>query len=216
MKLLFTAGLFAWLLISAITVAGGDPDLPAPPPVPAQATGRAETGRAKSDDEVIPASAIAPPGTIAEARARAMLLHETIAGALQVMHRDFFDEEDVRAIPSASLEDVFHELLKSHDVTVRWLIVDTDVVNVDHEAQDSFEENAAKSLAKGQPRFETIEEGRYRYAGPIRLASQCLKCHVKDRTSTDERTAGLLIAMPLQIPDQATNGAPQSEGRASD
>ncbi len=44
-----------------------------------------------------------------------------IRGALQIMHRDSFDEENSRAIPSASLEDVFHEMGKSYDVQIEWL-----------------------------------------------------------------------------------------------
>ena len=141
--------------------------------------------------------AFPPPATVVEARARARLLHETIHGALQVMHRDFFDEEESHSIPSASLEDVFSELSKSYDVDAQWLIVDTDVVNVDHQPKDEFERKAAKELARGKPYFESAEKDRYRYAGPIRLASQCLKCHVKNRTKLDDRTAGLLISMPL-------------------
>lgn len=140
---------------------------------------------------------IPPPATMEEARARATLLHETIRGSLQVMHRDFFDEEDTHAIPSRSLEDVFEELSKSYDVRVKWLIVDTDVVNVDHQPEGEFEKQAATDLAEGRPRVESLEGDRYRYAGPIRLASQCLKCHVQNRTSTEDRTAGLLISMPF-------------------
>ena len=111
------------------------------------------------------------------------------------MHRDFFVEEQSRTVPSASLEDVFSELSKAYKVDVKWLVVDTDVVNVDHQPQGAFEIEAAQSLASGKPRFEAVENDRYRYAGSIRLASQCLKCHVKDRTSTHDRTAGLLISM---------------------
>ena len=154
----------------------------------------------KSRSSVIP-----PPTTVVEARARARLLHETIHGSLQVMHRDFFDEDESLFIPSASLEDVFSELSKSYDVDARWLIVDTDVVNVDHQPKDEFEKKAAKELARGKPYFESTEKDRYRYAGPIRLASQCLKCHVKSRTKTDDRTAGLLISMPLGKRVEDTN-----------
>lgn len=144
-----------------------------------------------------PSSAITPPTTVEEARSRARLLHETIHGSLQVVHRDFFDEEDSRVIPSASLEDVFHVLERSYDVKLKWLIVDTDVVNVDHQPADDFERKAAKALSVGKEEFEAVEAGRFRFAGPVRLASQCLKCHVKDRTSTEARTAGLVISMPL-------------------
>ncbi len=59
---------------------------------------------------------IPPPSNPEEARSRAKLLHEMVRGALQIMHRDFFDEENAHAIPSASLEDVFHEMGKSYDV----------------------------------------------------------------------------------------------------
>ena len=143
------------------------------------------------------AAEIAPPATVVEARARAILLHETIEGALQVMHRDFFDEEDSRMIPSASLEDVFEELSRQFNVKARWLIVETDVVNVDHEPQDKFEHDAVGALASGKLRHDATEDNLYRYAGAIKLHSQCLKCHVKQRTSTEERTAGLLLSMPM-------------------
>jgi hypothetical protein len=146
----------------------------------------------------------------AEARLGAKMLHETIRGALQIMHRDFFDEDNAGAIPSASLEDVFDELSRGFGVELKWLVVNTDVVNIDHKPKDMFEQNAAKALAEGESHFESIEHGstpgedRYRYAGPIRLQSQCLKCHVKRRTDNQERVAGLLISMPLRVtPDQA-------------
>ena len=146
---------------------------------------------------------VVSPSTIDEARGRAKLLHETIHGTLQIMHRDFFDEDNAHAIPSSSLEDVFHELSKSHHVTLRWLNVNTDVVNVDHNPQDDFERRAVDELATGKADFEAVDEGRFRYAGRIRLASQCLKCHVKNRTSTQDRAAGLLISMPIQSVNSA-------------
>ena len=48
------------------------------------------------------------PSTVDEARGRARLLHETIHGSLQIMHRDFFREDEGLPIPSHSLEDVFN------------------------------------------------------------------------------------------------------------
>lgn len=153
--------------------------------------------------------------SVTEARFRARLLHETIRGTLQVMHRDFFDEDNAHAIPSASLEDVFDELARGYQVDVKWLVVDTDVVNVDHRPSNAFEMAAVKALASGKKRFEladqfgSSQQARYRYAGPIRLASQCLKCHVKRRTSNEERVAGLVISMPLKSPSK--DDAVQSE-----
>jgi len=129
---------------------------------------------------------------------RAKLLHEMVRGTLQIMHRDFFDEDDAHAIPSASLEDVFHEMERGYGVQLKWLVVNTDVVNVDHRPVGQFEKDAARSLADGKPFVEATAADRYRFAGPIRLGSQCLKCHVKRRTSNKDRTAGLVISMPLQ------------------
>ena len=115
------------------------------------------------------------------------------------MHRDFFDEDDAHAIPSASLEDVFSELARSHGVDVKWLNVHTDELNVDHQPADEFEKQAAKAIEQGKQQFESTSEGRYRFAGRIRLASQCLKCHVKNRITTTDRSAGLLISMPISV-----------------
>lgn len=144
--------------------------------------------------------AVDPPATVGEARSRARLLHEMVHGTLQVVHRDFFDEENIHAIPSASLEDVFKEMSRSYGVEVKWLNVNTDVVNVDHQPEGEFEKEAAKQLAAGKPYVEARDGNHYRFAGPIRLASQCLKCHLKSRTSTDDRTAGLVISMPILGP----------------
>lgn len=148
-------------------------------------------------DEAVAKSADNGPTTTAEARGRAQLLHETIHGALQVMHRDFFREDEKLTIPSRSLEDVFRELTRSYGVELRWLAVNTDAMNVDHEPKTEFEKNAVKALASGRQEFETSDDKFYRHAGAIRLASQCLKCHVPNRTSTKDRTAGLVITIPL-------------------
>lgn len=142
--------------------------------------------------------------TVGEARVRAQLLHETIHGTLQVVHRDLFNDDDSSAIPSASMEDVFVELKKSHDVTVEWLVVDTDVVNVDHVADEPFEKDAVAALKKGEESYESIDRDMYHYVGRIHLASQCLKCHVKLRTDVNPRAAGLAISMPVGVTGSRT------------
>lgn len=137
--------------------------------------------------------------SVADARARAQILYRSVHGTLQVVHRDFFNEEDSHTIPSASLEDVFLELADHYDVRLKWLVVETDIVNVDHQPKDDFEKAAVQALKAGKTHHEAVEKNRYRFAGPIRLASQCLKCHVNRRTSTEDRTAGLLISMPIEL-----------------
>ena len=140
------------------------------------------------------------PATVAEARGRARILHESFHGVLQVMHRDFFDEEAGLAIPSKSLEDVFKELARSYDVKMRWLAVNTDAMSVDHNPRTEFEASAVKALASGKQEFESNENGLYQHAGAIRLSSRCLKCHLPNRTSTKDHTAALVITMPLRKP----------------
>ncbi|MCC9605562.1 DUF3365 domain-containing protein [Blastopirellula sp. JC732] len=148
-------------------------------------------------DESSEQASPAPPVRIEEARSRARLLHETLHGTLQVMHRDFFDEEESHAIPSRSLEDVFAELERSHHVKIRWISVNTNAMNIDNEPKSPFEKLAAKELAEGKPEHDSVDNGRYQYAGAIRLASRCLKCHVPNRKSTESRIAGLVISMPI-------------------
>lgn len=152
--------------------------------------GRAEDSKQKAFET-------AAPKTVHEARSRARLLHEAFHGALQVMHRDFFDEDESRKLPSASLDDVFKEMRRSHGVELTWLSVNAKAMNVDHEPNDAFEKEAVASLRSGKKEFESIQDNRYRHVGRIRLASQCLKCHLPQRTSTEDRAAALLISMPI-------------------
>ncbi len=137
------------------------------------------------------------PASPEEARGRARVLHETIHGALQVMHRDFFGDDEELNLPSQSLEDVFKELARSWNIEIRWLGVNA-TKDVDHEPQDAFEAAAAKALAAGKPEYEGIERGRFRFVGAIRMQNECLKCHVPNRTTLEDRVAGLAISMPLQ------------------
>lgn len=136
---------------------------------------------------------------VAEAKVRAQLMHETIHGALQVMHRDFFREEDRSRIPSESLEGVFAELEKTWQVKVRWLAVNAKPMNIDHKPADAFERKAASKIAEGEEMYDASEGETYRYAGAITLGNACLKCHVPDRTSLEDRKAALVITMPLRM-----------------
>lgn len=137
------------------------------------------------------------PITAAEARVRARMLHETIAGALQVMHRDFFREDQKLSLPSKSLEDVFRELAKRQKIQLRWLAVNADAMTIEHEPQSDFDRQAVAELAAGRDEFSTVENNVLEFAGSIRLSASCLKCHVRNRTSNDERKAALVIRMPL-------------------
>lgn len=154
-----------------------------------------------AEDEVgeIDTCAVDSPSTIAEARSRARLLHETIHATLQVVHRDYFREDERLLIPSQSMEDVFVELARLHKVKLKWLVVNADAMNVDHKPQNEFERNAVKALSTGKKEFEFTQRDTYQFAGTIRLSAQCLKCHVATRTNLKDRVAGLVITMPLKI-----------------
>jgi hypothetical protein len=134
---------------------------------------------------------------VEEAKLRSQLLHEVLHGALQVMHRDFFNEEEKSKIPSESLEDVFEEMEKTWGVKIEWMAVDTKAMNVDHRADDAFQRKAVEIISAGSQSHEMKEGDLYRYAGVIPLGNRCLKCHVPNRTSLEERKAAVLISMPL-------------------
>lgn len=138
------------------------------------------------------------PSDVSEARGRARLLHETIHGTLQVVHRDFFREDEKLPIPSESFEDVFEEVARSQKVNLRWLAVDTQAMNVDHKPTSDFDKDAVKALRSGQTEFESLANGTYHYVGTIRLSAHCLKCHLPARSSNKDRAAGLVISMPLK------------------
>jgi len=140
------------------------------------------------------------PKNVDEARSRARWMHELIRGSLQVMHRDFFGDgdDDSLSLPSQSLDDVFDEMSRSWDVDIRWLGVNA-MQGVDHRPKDRFEEAAAKALEDGAEEFDAIEGSKFRFAGKIKIHNQCLKCHVRNRTTLEERVAGLVIGFPMDI-----------------
>mgnify|MGYP000086893032 CR=1 FL=1 len=139
------------------------------------------------------------PRTVGEARGRARWLHELVHGALQVMHRDFFgDDQNDHTLPSQSLEDVFAEMARSYAVEIRWFGVNANR-GKDHLPKDRFEQQAAAALLAGETEYESIEGGRYRFAGRIRLQNECLKCHVPNRQSLEDRMAGLAISFPIAV-----------------
>ena len=139
----------------------------------------------------------APPSSVEQARARALLLHDTFETTLHAIHHEYYREDENLTLPAALFRDVFEDLAKRHHVRLRWLAVEGQAMNVEHEAATDFEKEAVRVLASGQPELEKIEHGRYTRAGRITLTSECLKCHVPDRKSTADRAAGLIISIPL-------------------
>lgn len=133
-----------------------------------------------------------------DARRQAELLHSTVHAALQSIHQQYYRENEGLPIPAAILKDVFAELEQEQNVKLRWLVVEGQAMNSDHRPRDAFENEAVKALKSGQRAFELAKNGVYRRAGSITLTNQCLKCHVPDRKNTANRTAGLIIAIPVR------------------
>lgn len=160
-------------------------------------TGTPTTSGEERPAESIEADPSFLPATEEEARGRARMLHETIHGALQVMHRDFFGDDEDLNLPSQSLEDVFKEMARQFKIEIRWLGINA-TKDVDHLPRDAFEKKAAEAILGGAQEFAAVERGRYRHVGAIRIQNDCLKCHVPNRTSLEDRFAGLAITIPLR------------------
>jgi hypothetical protein len=140
-----------------------------------------------------------PKPTIDEARRRAEILHEAMHATLQVVHLQYFREDEGLAIPAATLRSVFRELGRRQGVELRWLSVNAQAMNTDHQPQSDFEKAAAEKIAAGAASHEQTTGGTYRRVGAVALESECLKCHLPTRTDTRPRAAGLLISMPVAI-----------------
>ena len=145
-------------------------------------------------------AAISPATNLEEARARARLLHEAFHGALLAVHRDFFDDDNPGVLPSQSLNDVFAELGKTAAVELRWLTGNADEMSPDHRPRGDFETAAVEHLRTGATVHDALVGGELQFVGRIRLASQCLKCHVKSRRTLEDRFSALKIAVPIRSP----------------
>lgn len=140
------------------------------------------------------------PVSVESARRQAEVLHTAIHSTLQVVHHRYYREDEGLPIVAATLREVFADLESEENVTLRWLAVEGQVMNTEHRAQNQFELDAVEALKAGDLAYEQVEGGFYRRAGAITLTNVCLKCHVPDRTTTEDRTAGLIIAIPVTEP----------------
>ncbi|WP_417387245.1 c-type heme family protein [Gimesia sp.] len=132
------------------------------------------------------------------AREQARLLHEALHSTLLIVHQKYYREDEKLPIPSSVLDEVFEHLQETRDIKFRWISVNAEAMNIDHEPQTEFEKQAAKAIADGKTEYEQVEKGVYRHAGMICLPSQCLKCHMPNRRSTATRFAGLVISLPVK------------------
>lgn len=136
--------------------------------------------------------------TVEAARRQAEILHGTIHPTLHLVHQHYYREDEGLRIPAATLKEVFAVLEQEQHIQLRWLVVEGQAMNADHQAKTDFEQAAVEALKSGKESYEQVVDGTYRHAGPITLTNHCLKCHVPDRKNTDDRIAGLIISIPLQ------------------
>ena len=145
----------------------------------------------------VPVVSVKPLPTVDQARRQAEILHDMLHSTLQHVHHRFYREDEGLLLPAAVMKDVFADVEKQQGIQLRWLAVEGQAMNTDHKPQNEFEHAAVKALAAGEPSYEQIENSAYHRAGPITLGNHCLKCHVPDRKSTEDRTAGLMITIPI-------------------
>ncbi len=137
--------------------------------------------------------------SVVEARERAKMLHEIYETTLRTIHSRYFKDNGSVPIPSRVMEDIFSRVSRKSTVTARWIAVNTQAMSLEHEPEDEFEKEAARTLSSGGQEFERIENGTYRRATPIILFDSCLKCHAPPPIRvTNARYAGLVISMPVK------------------
>ncbi|MCA9089446.1 MAG: DUF3365 domain-containing protein [Planctomycetaceae bacterium] len=134
---------------------------------------------------------------VEEARRQAELLHVAMHSALQLVHHRYYREDEGLPIPAAIVEEVFADIESEQPVKLRWLVVEGQAMNTDHLAQDDFEHAAVEAIKADKPFHEEVSKGTFRRAAAITLSNHCLKCHVPDRKSTEDRSAGLIISIPV-------------------
>ncbi len=138
--------------------------------------------------------------SVSEARRQAELLHVAMHSAPQLVHHRYYREDEGLPIPAAIVEEIFADIESELPVKLRWLVVEGQAMNTDHLAQDDFERAAVKALKADKadkPFHEEVSAGTFRRAAAITLSNHCLKCHVPDRKSTEDRSAGLIISIPV-------------------
>lgn len=160
------------------------------PPDGANKPEAANAGAGAADDDLrVP---------VVVARERAELMHRIYAATLEVLHHRYF--HDTRAmVPARAMEDIFAEMSRQSQVEAKWIAVNVRAMSLSHEPKSEFEKAAATEIAEGKEAYELVENGYYRRAGAIPLASGCVNCHsgfFKEPPKTP-RFAALVISVPV-------------------
>lgn len=136
--------------------------------------------------------------TSEQLRRQARILHTTVHSTLRVVHDRYYREDEGLLIPAHVLKETFRDIESAEGIQLRWLAVEGQPMNTDHVARDDFEKAAVTAIKSGEPFYELVTDTLYRRAAPVTLTNHCLKCHMPDRKSTEDRRAGLIVTIPLQ------------------
>lgn len=143
------------------------------------------------------------------ARERAELMHRIYAATLEVLHHRYF--HDTRAmVPARAMEDIFDEMARQSQVEAKWIAVNLRAMSLSHEPKSEFEKTAAREIGSGKEYYELVEDGYYRRAGAIPMASGCVNCHsgfFKEPPKTP-RFAALVISVPVKELEDANAKTP--------
>lgn len=146
---------------------------------------------------------------VAVARERAELMHRIYAATLEVLHHRYF--HDTRAmVPARAMEDIFDEMARQSQVEAKWIAVNLRAMSLSHEPKSEFEKTAASEIGDGKEYYELVEDGYYRRAGAIPMASGCVNCHsgfFKEPPKTP-RFAALVISVPVKELEDANAKTP--------
>ncbi len=138
-----------------------------------------------------------PRVSLEEARERAELMHLLYNSTLETLHDRYF-HGDRAMVPARAMTDVFRDMERKTHTQARWISASLKPMSIDHKPSTNFEKRAAMEISKGEPMFETVEDGYYRRAGSISLNHGCIGCHAGlSNTSTSRKFAGLIISVPV-------------------
>jgi len=152
----------------------------------------------RADDEKKLAAAPVKAASVEQARRQAEILHAAMHATLQIVHHRYYVEDEGLPLPAFALKEVFADVEREEHVKLRWLVVEGQAMNTDHQAETPFEHEAVRAIKDGKAFHEQAADGLYRRAAPVLLTAHCLKCHAPNRTSTATQKAGLVITIPVK------------------
>jgi hypothetical protein len=150
-----------------------------------------------ADDQALAAAPV-KAASVEHARRQAEILHAAMHATLQIVHHRYYVEDEGLPLPAFALKEVFADVEREEHVKLRWLVVEGQAMNTDHQAETPFEHEAVRAIKDGKPFHEQAADGLYRRAAPVLLTAHCLKCHFPNRTSTATQKAGLVITIPVK------------------